>query len=771
MMMRKPREYSDSESGSGVAHKKVSVDLGHPCSALCLNRDSSLLAVVGRKVFKILRLGLDQIEAQNDLRDLPHKALNLNYSSNDVQWNPKDDAQLASAPTNGSVVLWDINMKTKNKLCHLFENEHSRAVNKLSFHPREPNVLLSGSQDSTMKIFDTRAKKSVQTYRAADCVRDVEFAPQFHENYFAACFDSGSLQIWDRRFPDSSIRAQSCHSGPAYCCSWHPDHEQWIMSAGRDKMIKVHDIQLGKLREVYTVPALFSVVRAKWRLGHKYHVTSCSLFLDNVVAVWDVRRPYIPFASFTEHSDDVTDFLWLNENVLISCSKDGKLVQQLMTKAQRPSEKATPVGLSFCPDGGVALACSDSIGYRNKATQSSMQYGTSRNPMMFRRPEVDPYQQAFLQHTSSLKEHKDTKNNPELRAFIQCATDYLLSGRPLHELCDHNYKVASGQGRHDVAQSWLMLKLLYCGEDTECSRLGLIPTSLTSSRISTSSTPPCITVEEAGVRSPSEESGLFMQPLRDRTASFESGHEDNEDEGEDGNPAMSAVMDFFEDDPASDQGPPESIVIPPSSHTWETAQLPPEPFRLKHNIVMRPPSPEHDASSAISTAPQSVVESNSSFKQPLQDSRALRRKSSGVIAEATHWNYQEVMAKMLKYYADQGDVQMSVTVLLVLGDRASKLVDELSMEHWFSSYIDLLSRQRLWCVAAEIIRDCPLESIRKRSQESTMYYTTCGHCNKSMESGGWQCHRCDKLTSWCSVWYVRTHHYEFTPKKRKCAVL
>jgi WD40 repeat protein len=86
-------------------------------------------------------------------------------------------------------------MKTKNKLCHLFENEHSRAVNKLSFHPREPNVLLSGSQDSTMKIFDTRAKKSVQTYRAADCVRDVEFAPQFHENYFAACFDSGSLQV------------------------------------------------------------------------------------------------------------------------------------------------------------------------------------------------------------------------------------------------------------------------------------------------------------------------------------------------------------------------------------------------------------------------------------------------------------------------------------------------------------------------------------------------------------------------------------------------
>ena len=36
----------------------------------------------------------------------------------------------------------------------------------------------------------------------------------------------------------------------------------------------------------------------------------------------------------------VSDFLWLNESVLVSCSKDGKLVQQLMAEADRPSEKA-----------------------------------------------------------------------------------------------------------------------------------------------------------------------------------------------------------------------------------------------------------------------------------------------------------------------------------------------------------------------------------------------------------------------------------------------
>ena len=38
-------------------------------------------------------------------------------------------------------------------LAHVYENVHERAVNKLSFHPREVTILLSGSQDSTMCCF------------------------------------------------------------------------------------------------------------------------------------------------------------------------------------------------------------------------------------------------------------------------------------------------------------------------------------------------------------------------------------------------------------------------------------------------------------------------------------------------------------------------------------------------------------------------------------------------------------------------------------------
>ena len=43
-----------------------------------------------RAVFKIIRISADKLSVHLDLRDLPPKALNLNYGCQDVQWNPKE---------------------------------------------------------------------------------------------------------------------------------------------------------------------------------------------------------------------------------------------------------------------------------------------------------------------------------------------------------------------------------------------------------------------------------------------------------------------------------------------------------------------------------------------------------------------------------------------------------------------------------------------------------------------------------------------------------
>ena len=47
----------------------------------------------------------------------------------------------------------------------------------------------------------------------------------------------------------------------------------------------------------------------------------------------------------------------------------------------------------------------------------------------------------------------------------------------------------------------------------------------------------------------------------------------------------------------------------------------------------------------------------------------------------------------------QGDVQMSVSALLVLGDKACGLIDDQIMEQWFASYVgELCPNQSMHCI-------------------------------------------------------------------------
>lgn len=73
------------------------------------------------------------------------------------------DHILATAATNGAVVVWNLNRPSRSKQEHVFL-DHKRTVNKVSFHTVEPSWLISGSQDGTMKTFDLRIKEATRTF-------------------------------------------------------------------------------------------------------------------------------------------------------------------------------------------------------------------------------------------------------------------------------------------------------------------------------------------------------------------------------------------------------------------------------------------------------------------------------------------------------------------------------------------------------------------------------------------------------------------------------
>lgn len=124
------------------------------------------------------------------------KNQNLSYSSNDVAWSMLDKNLLATAATNGVVSVWDLSKFGRHKQLLVYA-EHERTAHSVTFHTTDPNLLLSGSQDGTIKCFDMRTEKSVTTYFSnSESVRDVKFSPVV-PNLFASVSENGTVQLWD----------------------------------------------------------------------------------------------------------------------------------------------------------------------------------------------------------------------------------------------------------------------------------------------------------------------------------------------------------------------------------------------------------------------------------------------------------------------------------------------------------------------------------------------------------------------------------------------
>lgn len=155
----------------------------------------------------------------------------------------------------------------------------------------------------------------------------MQFCPH-SPHTFAAVSENGHVQQWDLRKPDRYFQHFTAHSGPIFACDWHPE-TAWLATASRDKTIKVivticyfsfeSKLMYGKLQVWdllgkpscdYIIHTIASVGRIKWRPQRKYHISSCALVVDCSINVWDIRRPYIPFASFNEHKDVPTGVAW-----------------------------------------------------------------------------------------------------------------------------------------------------------------------------------------------------------------------------------------------------------------------------------------------------------------------------------------------------------------------------------------------------------------------------------------------------------------------------
>ena len=119
------------------------------------------------------------------------------------------------------------------------------------------------------------------------------------------------------------------------------------------------------------------------------------------------------------------------------------------------------------------------------------------------------------------------------------------------------------------------------------------------------------------------------------------------------------------------------------------------------------------------------------------------------------WDFKPLVTDMLHHFAEQGDVQMSVTILLALQDKISDEISPVVKEEWFLAYLELLSRLQLWDVSTKVIKLSNIPTIMILNQDSTGINTICGGCNKPLTSNrGWFCNRCSKSSASCSICHL-----------------
>lgn len=436
--MKKRRKYFAAEVFEGL-------------DALCTNKDRNKVAVTGRTVAKVYAVYDDRFELRTE-RNKPKKTM---YYSGSIAWSPLRENLIASASSIGAVYLWDPE-SSQNIEC--FYKAHKQLVTKVCFNEFNENILVSGSKDSTVWLYDLRSAEPSTCFASNqdDSIRDIKFCLESKmQDTFVTAGDSGTIRFWDARRPDRALKEFIAHSSQVYSIALNPQiqSKNLIATAGRDKYIRIWDWSKNTPQFLYTVEMMAIITRVSWCPDNLWHVACCfappSGFVssDNTIYVWDIRRPYIPYASFNSHTRTCTDMSWPTSghgDTFLSCGKDGKLIMNYTDSALRPIVYANTVTInsstSFNDELIVAVPS-----YRRKSSSTIME-------------STEPFRRKVPSTLFTV-----TAKDPFLmdgRTLAYLAQNYKIVGNTINELCEHNAQVAERIFKDRLAYVWRMIALL-----------------------------------------------------------------------------------------------------------------------------------------------------------------------------------------------------------------------------------------------------------------------------------------------------------------------
>lgn len=337
------------------------------------------VVVGGKNYLKLLALNHDQSEVVSDVNIVEPPHLSRLHSTKLFNVNTvkcRGDL-VACGLTSGAVHVHQISGNGRSRLAYKL-HDHKRVVNSVDFTDHE-QVLFSGSQDGTVKLWDLRSFSPKPVLRLAasqhsDPVRSCEYSRHSKvrgKMTVLSVHDSGLLYKFDLRYPASAStnmvvpeRKWTFHTGPALSLHIHPEAE-YVLTGGRDKKICVWNYGESSLH-VNTPDMILNtygpVMKIRWshapchdrfregsnfEFSEDYHDSRNSLFDydfaclylndDPTITVFNLRRKYVPKLIVTTTSlKPFQNFIWAGdsssaESKLLTLTKSNMLVSYNLT--------------------------------------------------------------------------------------------------------------------------------------------------------------------------------------------------------------------------------------------------------------------------------------------------------------------------------------------------------------------------------------------------------------------------------------------------------